>query len=64
MFHVDADALLIFSIWASSKEVMPAQTLGVPGATPGPLLFQDPVPGQQPTQIAISLTLYLLLRCY
>ena len=45
MFHVDADALLIFSIWASSKEVMPAQTLGVPGATPGPLLFQDAVPG-------------------
>ena len=42
---------------------MPVQTLAVPGATPRPLLYQGSVPGQRPTQIAITPSSHLWLRC-
>ena len=62
-FHVDADGPLTCPIRASIEEVMPVQTLAVPGATPKPLLFQDAIPRQHPTQIAISPSSHLRLRC-
>ena len=42
---------------------MLAQTLAVPGATPGPMLYQGAVPGQRPTQIAKTPSSHLQLRC-
>ena len=43
-FHVDVDGILFSPIWTGIEEVMHAQTLAVPGATPMPLMFQDIVP--------------------
>ena len=59
MFHLDADELLTCPIRASIDEVMPVQTLAVPGATPKPLLYQGVVPGQCLTQNVISLSSHL-----
>ena len=38
MLHIHADGLLLCTIWASIEEIMPVQTLAVPGATLKPLL--------------------------
>ena len=63
MLHLDAFRVLICSIWTSIEEVIPVQTLEVPGATYMPLLYQDAAPGECPTQIAISPSSHLQLRC-
>ena len=63
MLHLDANGLLTCPIWASIEEVMHVQTLTVPGATPRPLMYQGDVSGQRPTQIALSPSLHLRLRC-
>ena len=62
-FHVDIDGLLTFPIRACIKEVMHVQTLAVLGAIPRPLLQSGVVMGQRPTQIAISPSSHLRLRC-
>ena len=63
-FYINADGLIICLIWASIEEVMHVQTLAISGATPRPLLYQGAVPRQRPTQIAISLSSHLKLRCF
>ena len=63
MFHVDADGPLNCYIRASIEDIMHVQTLGVPGAAPKPLLYQGIVPRQRPTQIAISPSSHLQLKC-
>ena len=64
MLHVDADGLLTCPIWANIEEFMHVQTLPVPGANPQPLLYQGAVLGQRPTQITITPSLHLGLRCF
>ena len=60
---IHANGFLTCSIWASIEEVMPVQTLTVPGATPRPLLYQGVVRRQHPTEIAITPSSHLRLRC-
>ena len=62
--HVDADGLLTWPIWTSIEDIMPIQTLAVPGAIPMPMLSQSDVPSERPTQIAISPSSHLWLRCF
>jgi hypothetical protein len=61
--HVDVDGLLTCPIRPSIEDVMSAQTSAVSGATPRPLLLYGVVPRQRPTQIVISPSSHLLLRC-
>ena len=60
---LDTHGHLTCSIWASIEEIMHVQTSAVSGATPRPQQFQGDVPGQRPTQIVISPSSHLLLRC-
>ena len=62
-FYVDTDGLLICPNQASLKKNPHVGTLAIMGATPRPLLYQGDVPGERPSQIAISLSSHLPLRC-
>jgi hypothetical protein len=63
-FHVNVDRYLTFPIRAIIEDVMIVWTFAVSLATLRPLLFQGVVSGQHPTQIGISLSSHLQMKCF